>query len=84
VKFLVIDKGLGPVASLKESWRITKGSKWELFILIIVLAVLNLLGAIALLIGLFITIPVTALATVHAYRTLEHKAGEMTPAAPAA
>lgn len=80
VQYLVIDKKLDPVAALKESKRITAGHKWDLFVLFIVVVLLNILGALALFIGLLVTIPVTVLAMVHAYRTLEHKANEVAPA----
>src|SRR3990167_7751866 len=80
-QYLVIDKGRGAIESLKESWRITKGHRWELFLFLLVLAVLNILGVLALLVGLLVSVPVTMLAVVHAYRTLEHKASEVAPAA---
>ena len=83
-QYLVIDKGRGAIESLKESWRITKGHRWELFIFVLVLAVLNILGVLALLVGLLVSVPVTMLAVVHAYRTLEHKANEVALAAAAA
>jgi uncharacterized membrane protein len=68
---LVIDRDLGPLKSLKESVRMTKGNRWNLFLLSVVLTGINILGALGLLVGLFITVPVTILALVHAYRTLE-------------
>ena len=71
-QYLVIDKELGSVESLKESWHITKGHRWDLFVLVIVLSILNIIGTLALLVGLLISIPVTMLATVYAYRTLAH------------
>ena len=80
VQYLVIDKGLGPIEALKESARITRGSRWELLFLLLIVFVLNILGAVALLVGLLVSIPVTALAMVHAYRTLEAKVGRPTPA----
>jgi len=75
--YLVVDKNLGPIVAMKESKRITDGSKWQLFVFAVALFGLNLLGAIALLIGLLVTIPVSMLAIAHAYRQLEHRAGEM-------
>ncbi|MBI5456712.1 DUF975 family protein [Candidatus Kaiserbacteria bacterium] len=75
--YLIVDKGLGPVAAMKESWRITKGHKWQLALLGLAFAGLNILGLLALVVGLLVTIPVTLLAAVHVYRTLEHKASEM-------
>jgi len=74
--YLVVDKGLGPIQALKESARITKGHRWHLLGFVLVVAGLNILGVIALFLGLLITIPVTMLAMVHVYRKLEHAASE--------
>ena len=75
--YLIIDRNLAPIDAMKESRRITDGSKWQLFVLGLALFGINIVGAIALLVGLLVTIPVSMLAIVHAYRQLEHKAGEM-------
>lgn len=69
--YLVIDKGLGPVAALKQSWSMTHGNRWRLFLLVMLLVLLNIVGALALLVGLLVTIPVSMIASVHAYRFLE-------------
>lgn len=79
VPYLIIDRKLPVMDALRESARITLGHKWQLLGLVIVFALLNILGAIALLVGLLVTIPVTMLAFVHTYRTLEHAANEVTP-----
>lgn len=72
VKLLVIDRNLDPIKAMKESVRITSGSRLELFFLLIALVILNVLGALALFVGLLLTVPVSALALTHAYRTLSH------------
>ncbi|MBI5003769.1 DUF975 family protein [Candidatus Kaiserbacteria bacterium] len=72
VKLLVIDRNLGPIEAMKESVQITRGHRLDLFLLILSLIAINILGAIALLIGLLLTVPVSVLALVHAYRTLAH------------
>jgi len=77
VPYLVIDRKLLPVQALKESWRITEGHLGELFLFLLALIAINLVGAIVLLVGLLVSIPVTMLAVVHAYRTLEHRASEV-------
>jgi uncharacterized membrane protein len=74
VPYLIMDKGLDVAASLKESARITYGHKWQLFWLAILMALVNILGFICLFVGLLVSIPVTALAFVHAYRTLSKTA----------
>ena len=70
VPYLVVERGLGPIDAIKESWRITKGHKWQLFLLVLALLGINLLGLLALVVGIFVAIPVTMIAFVHAYRTL--------------
>lgn len=72
--YLVIDKGLNPIAALKESARITKGNRWKLFLLGLAILGLSILAAIPFLLGLLVMGPVSMLAGVHAYRTLEHAA----------
>ncbi len=73
--FIVIDRGLGPLDAMKESKSITHGHKWPLLGLGCVLLLINIAGAIALLVGLLVTIPVTSLAFTHAYRELQARAG---------
>ena len=68
--FVVIDRELGPIEALKESNRITYGHKWRLLGFTLVLLLVNVLGAIALLVGLLVTIPVSSLAFTHVYRAL--------------
>jgi|CXWL01.1.fsa_nt_gi uncharacterized membrane protein len=68
--FLVVEKGMGPIEALKESARLTKGSRWKLFLLGLALTGLTILGIIPLMLGLFVVVPLSMLALVHAYRTL--------------
>lgn len=77
VGYLIIDRGLGPIAALSESRMLTDGYKWHLFFFIIAVAIVNIIGLIFLLIGIFVTIPVTLMASVYVYRRLS-------PAEPAA
>jgi uncharacterized membrane protein len=69
-QYLVIDRSLTPIVALQESMRITNGHKWKLLGLVGVLTLINIFGALLLLIGLLVTIPLTSLAIVHAYRIL--------------
>lgn len=68
--YVVIEKNLGSVAAIKESIRITKGHRLRILGLFLTFVLLNILGAIAILVGLLVTIPVTTFAIVHAYRLL--------------
>jgi len=71
VGYVVIEEKLGPVDAIKRSMALTKGNRWKLFQLALALLLLNILGLLALLVGLFVTIPVSFMATVHAYRALK-------------
>lgn len=68
--YLIIDKSMGPVAALKKSAQITKGAKWELFAFQLLLLIINLLGFLSLIIGIFATIPTTIVAYAFVYRKL--------------
>jgi len=74
VGYLVIDKQLSPVDALKESARITRGNKWELFLLGLLCILIVLLGIICLVVGALVAYPVVTLAMAHAFRTLQQKA----------
>ena len=67
---IVIERGLGPIDAMSESRRLTSGHKWQLLTFSVLLFLINLLGLLALIVGIFVSIPVSALAFVHAYRTL--------------
>lgn len=69
-KYLIIDKNLGVFESIHRSGEITKGAKWDLFLLGVLLGLINLLGALVLLIGLVATIPLSWMAVVYAYRKM--------------
>ncbi len=63
-------------AIFKKAGEITKGYLWKLIGFSIVLGLLNILGAICLLVGLLVTIPVSKLAQARAYDYLKNKKGE--------
>ena len=68
--FIVIERGLGPIDAMSESRRLTRGHKWQLLGFVGLLFLINLLGLLALIVGILVSIPVSALAFVHAYRAL--------------
>ena len=68
--YLVIDKKMGPIEALKASAKMTEGVKWDLIGFLAATTVLIYAGALALLVGLFITIPVGTLAYVLLYNKL--------------
>jgi hypothetical protein len=71
--YLIVDKGLGPIDALEKSSEITRGVKWDLFIFGILLGIINLMGFLCLVVGLFVTIPVTMVAIAFVYRKLMPK-----------
>ncbi|EKD96462.1 MAG: hypothetical protein ACD_24C00035G0005, partial [uncultured bacterium] len=68
--YLVIDEELGPLEALGKSGRITNGNKFNLFIWGLVMALVNVVGALAFFVGLFVTIPLTSIASAYIYRKL--------------
>jgi len=70
VGYIVIEERLTPIAAMKKSIALTKGNRWKLFQLGLVIFGINILGFMALLVGLFVTIPVSFLTMAHVYRTL--------------
>jgi predicted Zn finger-like uncharacterized protein len=68
--YFIVDTGSGPIVSLKASWRATTGVTLDLFLLGLLLIGINILGFLALLIGLFISVPVSIVASAYAYRSL--------------
>lgn len=70
---LVALESEGIIEALKMSGRLTEGIKWKLLLFILTLAAINVLGALALFVGLLITIPVSMIAYAHVYQTLRHR-----------
>lgn len=68
--YLVVDKNMGVVEALKKSWEMTKGVKMNLFLLDLLFIGINILGVLALLVGLIITVPLTMVASAFVYRKL--------------
>ena len=70
VGYLIIDRGLGPIAAMSESRVLTDGYKMDLFLFSLVVAVINIIGVVCLFVGLFVTIPTTLMASAYVYRRL--------------
>ncbi len=81
--FAVIDQKLDPIEALKESRRLTKGVKGRLLEFALLVFCVNLLGALALGVGLFVTIPLSFVAAAYVFRRLQARAAQrVEPAAP--
>lgn len=72
---LVLDRQIDPFSAFKESARLTEGFKLRLLGFMLVLGCVNILGAIALGVGLIMTIPTTFIAAAYALRQLQARAG---------
>jgi uncharacterized membrane protein len=71
---IVIDGERSVKAALKKSKALTSGHKWKLFLLMLVMIPLNLLGFLALGVGVIVTASISLIAMVHAYEFLLKKA----------
>jgi hypothetical protein len=66
----VVDEDMGAVDALTASWRLTKGSKVDLFVFGLVVGMLNLAGVLLCGLGLVVTIPLSGLASMMVYDNL--------------
>ncbi len=73
--YLIVDKGLGPIAAMQRSREITRGSRMNLFLLGLLIGLINLAGALCFLIGLLWSIPTTSIALATVYDHLEGAGG---------
>lgn len=69
--YLIVDKGLGPIEALRQSWRMTKGNTWNLLLLSILLGLINLGGVLLLVVGLLATLPTSMMANAYVFRKLQ-------------
>jgi len=77
-RYFIIDKNLKIGESLKESWQITRGNFWNLFLFYLLCGLIGILGLICFFIGLFWAIPTTEIATAFIYRKLEYGENKIT------
>lgn len=71
---VIVDTDAGPLEALRRSARLSKGARWELFLLMLILSGINIAGAMALLVGLLFTVPFTMLVMAGVYRSLQPQA----------
>lgn len=68
--YFMVDKNMGPIDAMKESSKITQGNKWNLFLFGLVMGLINILGFLALFVGLLVTIPISMMAEAYVFRKL--------------
>ncbi len=73
IAFVTIDEGCNAIDALKRSWDITRGFTFDLFLFCLLLIGVNILGFICLGIGVFVSMPVSWLATAYIFRFLSER-----------
>ena len=71
--YLIVDKKLKAIEALKESAKLTEGFKWDIFGFAIVVSIINILGILLFLIGIFWTLPLVWLSWANLYVILTKK-----------
>lgn len=71
---VIADRGLGPIAALKESKKLTEGQKWRLFVWGWVQGLVMLGGFLLFVVGVFVAIPVVMMAQFYVYTKLRDNA----------
>lgn len=69
----IIEHGVGPIDAFKMSARTTYGGKWDIFAYQFVASIVNYLGILCLIVGMFVTIPMIMIGMAYAYRKLLSK-----------
>ncbi len=70
-KYIIIEnETITAITALKKSYHLTKGNSVQLIVYIILVVLLNILGAIPLGLGLIITVPLTLLTSAEIYKKL--------------
>ncbi len=69
-QYFVVDEDMGAVDALTASWRLTMGSKVDLFVFAFVSFLINYAGLYPFGVGLLVTFPLTGLASMMVYDNL--------------
>ncbi|TAK05011.1 DUF975 family protein [Patescibacteria group bacterium] len=71
--YVVLDQKVGAVEAVQRCWNLTKGNRGRIFLFGLAAFGINLLGVLALGVGLLVTVPLTWLAMADVYRQLAEK-----------
>ena len=82
VKFIAVEEDIKPMDALKKSSAMTKGQRWHIFTLIVVGVLVNVIGALCLLVGLLFTMPLTIIAMTLVYKKLARQTEEVVDSMP--
>jgi len=70
-KYFVVDQGMGPIEALQASWALTDGEFFNLFGLVVLLFLANILGVLCFGVGLFVSLPTTMVAHAAVFKKLQ-------------
>lgn len=73
IRYIAVERELKPVEAFRESFRLTKGHGWRILGFGFLTVLINILGALCLLVGLFYTLPLTMIAFTIFYKKLAGK-----------
>lgn len=77
--FLVADGKTDPMDALRESARVTRGVRKQLFGFALLILGLNILGSLAFGVGLLVTVPTGLIAAAYVLRRLQTRAASLAP-----
>ena len=69
--YFIVEEEVGPIDAIKKSWNLTKGSFWNIFFFGLLAGGVQILGALALLVGLIFTTPTMWVAWAVVYEKLK-------------
>jgi uncharacterized membrane protein len=72
----IVDEDAGIIDSLKRSWQITKGQELPVFVIFLITLALSFLGTVALMVGIFVAIPLILLIECTTFRSLTAPSSE--------
>ncbi|MEK9173862.1 MAG: hypothetical protein AAB845_01190 [Patescibacteria group bacterium] len=73
--YVFVDQKLGWQEALKEASRLSDGDRWNLLGFVALLVLMNIVGALLLVVGLLVSIPVSAIAMAMVYEHLKKEKG---------
>jgi len=75
--YLMVQKNLGPIASLNASLKLTQHRYFEVLFILAIFLLVNLTGALCLLVGLLFTLPLTSIALTWYYLKISSEPEEI-------
>jgi len=69
--FVVIDKTSNPFKALKNSFSLTMGAKWDVYLMTVASGIVLCLGVLVIGVGVFVALPIVMMAQAGMYRALE-------------